>query len=136
MPPAKRQMDLGSFFAAAPAIKKARASSPIASSSSASPFSRATYTASLSKVAKTSFKQSEAELLALECETMEENWLEMLQTEIRKPYFLSLKSFLWAEGVQGAEVQSSKVYPAGTFHTRRVWKVADGSRSPGHLRVE
>lgn len=38
----------------------------------------------------------------------------MLKEEIRKPYFLKLKEFLWEQGVRGAEdsAKSLKVYPA------------------------
>ena len=38
----------------------------------------------------------------------------MLKDEIRKPYFLKLKQFLWDQGVMGPEdsAKSLKVYPA------------------------
>lgn len=116
MPPAKRQMDLGSFFSAAPAApKRPRASSPslaAISSTPRPPFSRLTYAASLSKLPKAGSTVSESDLLALECSTLEESWLEHLSTEIRSPYFLSLKAFLWSEGVRGPEVKTAKVFPA------------------------
>jgi len=37
----------------------------------------------------------------------------LLKDEIKKPYFISLKKFLWEEGVKGAEdtPKSVKVYP-------------------------
>lgn len=41
----------------------------------------------------------------------------MLKDEIKKPYFISLKEFLWKEGVQGPDdsAQNLKVYPARKF---------------------
>ena len=43
--------------------------------------------------------------------------LKVLKDEIRKPYFISLKEFLWAQGVKGAEnsPKSLKVYPAREY---------------------
>jgi len=53
-------------------------------------------------------------LLALECETMGKSWLKVLKDEIKKPYFIKLKEFLWEEGVQDPkeEPKKLKVYPA------------------------
>ncbi|KAG6330836.1 hypothetical protein ID866_8252 [Astraeus odoratus] len=61
-----------------------------------------------------SIPEDERHLLKLECECMGKSWLKLLKDEIRKPYFLSLKKFLWAEGVRGPDdiVESLKVYPA------------------------
>jgi len=41
----------------------------------------------------------------------------VLKDEIKKPYFISLKEFLWKEGVQGPDdsAQNLKVYPARKF---------------------
>lgn len=43
--------------------------------------------------------------------------LKVLKDEIKKPYFLKLKQFLWDQGVRGAEdsAQNLKVYPARTL---------------------
>ena len=40
--------------------------------------------------------------------------LKVLKDEIRKPYFLKLKEYLWEQGVKGAQdsAKSLKVYPA------------------------
>lgn len=40
--------------------------------------------------------------------------LKLLKDEIRKPYFIKLKQFLWTEGVKGANDSpaSLKIYPA------------------------
>ena len=40
--------------------------------------------------------------------------LKVLKDEIRNPYFIKLKRFLWEQGVKGAEdsATSLKVYPA------------------------
>jgi uracil-DNA glycosylase len=51
-------------------------------------------------------------LLNLECVTMGKSWLKVLKDEIRKPYFISLKEFLWKEGVQGDDsAPNLQVYP-------------------------
>lgn len=44
--------------------------------------------------------------------------LKILHDEIKKPYFMELKKFLWKEGVQGPndEVKGpNKVYPIRTY---------------------
>lgn len=40
--------------------------------------------------------------------------LKILKEEIKKPYFISLKKFLWEEGVHGPDdsTKSLKVYPS------------------------
>ncbi|CAL1716841.1 unnamed protein product [Somion occarium] len=70
------------------------------------PFSLSSYQNSLS--------DEERQLLTLECETMGKSWLKLLKDEIRKPYFIKLKRFLWEEGVKGANdsAKSLKIYPS------------------------
>ncbi|KAG6850686.1 hypothetical protein H0H93_009844 [Arthromyces matolae] len=53
-------------------------------------------------------------LLTLECEVMGKSWLKLLKDEIKKPYFISLKQFLWDEGVKGPDNSPVKlrIYPA------------------------
>ncbi|KAF8624543.1 hypothetical protein AX15_005846 [Amanita polypyramis BW_CC] len=69
------------------------------------PFSLSAYQESLT--------EEERKLIALECDTMGKSWLKVLKDEIRKPYFLKLKQFLWNEGVQWPEVPKNlKVFPA------------------------
>ncbi|KAI6122177.1 uracil-DNA glycosylase-like protein [Pisolithus croceorrhizus] len=70
------------------------------------PFSLSEYTESLSEEHK--------RLLQLECECMGKSWLKLLKDEIKKPYFIALKKFLWEAGVRGAEdsVKGLKVYPS------------------------
>lgn len=73
-------------------------------------------------------------LLALECVSMGKSWyvfnyshysfvfvhyhlrLKLLKDEIKKPYFIALKKFLWEEGVRGPDdiPKSLKVYPSRT----------------------
>ncbi|THG98191.1 hypothetical protein EW026_g3960 [Hermanssonia centrifuga] len=62
------------------------------------PFSLSGYVSSLS--------DEEKQLLALE--------LKVLDDEIRKPYFIKLKRFLWDQGVKGPDdsAKSLKIYPA------------------------
>ncbi|GJN94526.1 hypothetical protein Rhopal_007609-T1 [Rhodotorula paludigena] len=74
-------------------------------------FSPAAYRASLST---TSGSPSEADLLALECATLDPSWLDPLQSELRKPYFLELKRFLWGEGLRATDDREKgklKVFP-------------------------
>ncbi|TFY55222.1 hypothetical protein EVG20_g9399 [Dentipellis fragilis] len=70
------------------------------------PFSMSAYQESLT--------EDQRRLLKLECESMGKSWLKLLKDEIRKPYFISLKEFLWKEGVQGPDdgAKNLKVYPA------------------------
>ncbi|KAK0468599.1 uracil-DNA glycosylase-like protein [Armillaria novae-zelandiae] len=48
-----------------------------------------------------SMTDEQRDLLRLECESMGKSWLKLLRDEIKKPYFLSLKQFLWEEGLKG-----------------------------------
>ncbi|OBZ72214.1 Uracil-DNA glycosylase [Grifola frondosa] len=61
-----------------------------------------------------SFSDEEKKLLSLECETLGKSWLKLLKDEIRKPYFLQLKRFLYDQGVKGVNdsAKSLKVYPS------------------------
>ncbi|KAE9408408.1 uracil-DNA glycosylase [Gymnopus androsaceus JB14] len=45
---------------------------------------------------------------------MGKSWLKLLKDEIKQPYFISLKRFLWQEGVRGPDdsPQSLKIYPS------------------------
>ncbi|KAF8920227.1 uracil-DNA glycosylase-like protein [Mucidula mucida] len=60
-----------------------------------------------------SLSESERALLQLECESMGNSWLKLLKDEIKKPYFVQLKKFLWDEGVRGVSdsLLPPKVYP-------------------------
>lgn len=72
------------------------------------------YAASLSTVPRPGSGVSERELLALEVATIDPSWLELLQHEIRKPYFIKLKEQLWKEGVRGvhgAQGAKTNVFP-------------------------
>jgi len=40
------------------------------------------------------------------------SWLKLLKDEIKKPYFISLKRFLWEEGVTSADVKNLKIFPS------------------------
>ncbi|EEB94631.1 hypothetical protein MPER_06523, partial [Moniliophthora perniciosa FA553] len=66
------------------------------------------------KAFRESLAEEEQNLLNLECQVMGKSWLKVLQGEIKKPYFLSLKRFLWEQGVRGVDDSDSslKVYPA------------------------
>ncbi|KAL0577652.1 uracil DNA glycosylase [Marasmius crinis-equi] len=61
-----------------------------------------------------SLNEDHRNLLALECQVMGKSWLKLLQDEIKKPYFISLKRFLWERGVRGADDSAAtlKVYPS------------------------
>ena len=43
--------------------------------------------------------------------------LKVLKDEIKKPYFITLKQFLWQEGVRGPDdnAENLKIYPARKF---------------------
>ncbi|KAL1747122.1 uracil-DNA glycosylase-like protein [Schizophyllum fasciatum] len=61
-----------------------------------------------------SLTDEQKQLLRLEIECMNKVWLKVLKDEIKKPYFIALKRFLWAEGVHGPDDTPTplKVYPA------------------------
>ncbi|KAL4062837.1 uracil-DNA glycosylase-like protein [Scleroderma yunnanense] len=60
-----------------------------------------------------SIPQEHRDLLRLECECMGKSWLKLLKDEIKKPYFIALKRFLWEEGVQAPDGSiTGKVYPS------------------------
>ncbi|KAG1791722.1 uracil-DNA glycosylase-like protein [Suillus plorans] len=61
-----------------------------------------------------SIPQDQKHLLKLESECMGKSWLKLLKEEIKKPYFISLKKFLWEEGVHGPDesAKNLKVYPS------------------------
>ncbi|PPQ68229.1 hypothetical protein CVT26_005762 [Gymnopilus dilepis] len=65
------------------------------------------------KAFQDSLSEKEMSLLRLECECMSKSWLKVLKDEIRKPYFLALKEYLWKEGVRGKDDTPSalKIYP-------------------------
>ncbi|KAF8274753.1 uracil-DNA glycosylase-like protein [Lactarius quietus] len=61
-----------------------------------------------------SLTEDQKRLLTLECETMGKSWLKVLKDEIKKPYFITLKQFLWKEGVHGPDdsAENLNIYPA------------------------
>lgn len=61
-----------------------------------------------------SIPEDHKHLLKLEFECMGKSWLKLLKEEIKKPYFISLKKFLWEQGVQGPDesAKNLKVYPS------------------------
>lgn len=60
-----------------------------------------------------SLPEEHRHLLQLECECMGKSWLKLLKDEIKKPYFIALKKFLWDEGVCALDdpISVLKVYP-------------------------
>ncbi|KAG6832828.1 hypothetical protein H0H92_009447 [Tricholoma furcatifolium] len=106
----KRQMTLMDMFSGSqskePSAKKMKLGPSGASSSSLKssgskvfgvpklnsiPFSLSEYQEALTDDQKS--------LLKLECEVMGKSWLKLLKDEIKKPYFIALKKFLWDEGI-------------------------------------
>ncbi|KAI0067386.1 uracil-DNA glycosylase, partial [Artomyces pyxidatus] len=69
------------------------------------PFSMSSYVDSLN--------EDQKRLLNLECETMGKSWLKVLKDELKKPYFVALKKYLWEEGVRDPEddYKNLKIYP-------------------------
>ncbi|THV02844.1 uracil-DNA glycosylase [Dendrothele bispora CBS 962.96] len=65
------------------------------------------------KAFQESLTEEQRNLLQLECQTMGKSWLKVLKDEIKKPYFISLKRFLWEEGVRNVDDSArSRVYPS------------------------
>ncbi|KAL9714208.1 uracil DNA glycosylase [Leucoagaricus gongylophorus] len=62
---------------------------------------------------RNSLNEEQQRLLQLEYESLGRSWLKLLKDEITKDYFISLKRFLWEEGVRGPNdtPKSCKVYP-------------------------
>ncbi|KAF6757200.1 uracil-DNA glycosylase-like protein [Ephemerocybe angulata] len=62
---------------------------------------------------QTSLTDEEKNLLKLECDTLALSWLKLLKDEIRKPYFLDLKRFLWDAGLKSSldTPPSLQIYP-------------------------
>ncbi|RPD61181.1 uracil-DNA glycosylase [Lentinus tigrinus ALCF2SS1-6] len=62
---------------------------------------------------KKGMTEEQMKLLELECDTMGKSWLKVLKDEIKKPYFLDLKRFLYAKGVKGPDsIPKPEIYPA------------------------
>ncbi|KAK7044177.1 uracil DNA glycosylase [Paramarasmius palmivorus] len=108
----KRQITLTDMFSGNSSAKRLKTSSQSSASVvstaqklNAIPFSMKAFQDSLS--------DEERRLLNLECQVMGKSWLKVLKTEIKKPYFLALKRFLWEQGVHGADdsAASLTVYP-------------------------
>ncbi|GAA5869352.1 hypothetical protein JCM1840_005447 [Sporobolomyces johnsonii] len=106
---------------AAPLAKRPRLSPPLTTVPSASlpstPLSTSAIANSASTFAPSAYQAAlatagssptEADLLRLECETLDPSWLALLQDELKKPYFLSLKKFLWQEGLRGTTEKDDK----------------------------
>ncbi|KAI6155576.1 uracil-DNA glycosylase-like protein [Pisolithus tinctorius] len=122
--PGKRQRSLLDMFAGSqgsrsdkdtePAAKRQKKGTLKITASSTSgiqrlnfiPFSLAEYLESI--------PEEHRDLLKLECECMGKSWLKLLKDEIKKPYFIALKKFLWEAGVRGPDdsVKGLKVYPS------------------------
>ncbi|KAF5392234.1 hypothetical protein D9757_001517 [Collybiopsis confluens] len=109
----KRQMAITDLFQnSTPNSKRLKTSASLTSVSSSPtklnsiPFSMKTFQDSLN--------EEQAKYLRLECEAMGKSWLKLLQEEIKKPYFIALKRFLWTAGVQGPHDSPLplKVYPS------------------------
>ncbi|KAJ3770811.1 uracil-DNA glycosylase-like protein [Lentinula raphanica] len=66
------------------------------------------------KAFQESLNEEQARLLRLECDVMGKSWLKVLKDEIKQPYFIALKRFLWNEGVREPEYipHPLKVYPS------------------------
>lgn len=95
----------------------------------AAPFSPSTF---LSTLSTSPPSPTESDLLALEGATLGASWLEHLAKELRKPYFLELKRFLWKEGLRGTEDRGEggklRVFPPGASLARALQPVAAAQR--------
>ncbi|TFY53037.1 hypothetical protein EVJ58_g9672 [Rhodofomes roseus] len=118
----KRQRTLVDMFSgaspSAPAAKKIKVSRT--HSSATSHASAVSAQPSLNSIAfsmsefQAALSDEERKLLTLECETLGKSWFKLLKDEIRKPYFLKLKQFLYDAGVRGVKdsAPNLKIYPA------------------------
>ncbi|GAA5875046.1 hypothetical protein JCM16303_004993 [Sporobolomyces ruberrimus] len=106
-PPTKRLRLSSPPVSAGGAASSSTTAAPLPSTSTTPPsaFSIDSYKETLSKNGS---EPTEADLLALECETLDPSWLSLLRDELRKPYFRSLKEFLWKEGLRGTEDRDPK----------------------------
>ncbi|GAA6059178.1 hypothetical protein JCM10212_005523 [Sporobolomyces blumeae] len=86
-------------------IASSSASTTTTSPSASNPFSPTAYHASLDS---TGSEPTERSLLELECETLDPSWLDLLQHELTKPYFVNLKRFLWDQGLRGTNDRDAK----------------------------
>ncbi|KAJ8072844.1 uracil DNA glycosylase [Marasmius tenuissimus] len=64
------------------------------------------------KAFQDSLDEDQRNLLDLECQVLGKSWLKLLHDEIKKPYFISLKRFLWERGVQGPNAPAASVFPS------------------------
>lgn len=111
---AKRQLSLFETFAlSADTTKDKRVK--LTPAIPTTPFDRDAFIASLDREAKGTPSLSEYQLLKLESDTLELSWLDALATEIRKPYFIKLKLFLWQQGLRGTDHRQTSVFPPGSF---------------------
>jgi hypothetical protein len=113
--------------------------SSIPSTSSTSPsssaFSLPKFVESLSTSPVAGSTVSERDLLDLECSSLDESWLALLQDELRKDYFVgNLKPFLWKEGVKGVGNSTGKVFPPGEWAGARMHMKS--GRGANHLLVQ
>ncbi|KZT73084.1 uracil-DNA glycosylase [Daedalea quercina L-15889] len=116
----KRQRTLVDMFPGgnAPATKKIKVAATHTRATSTA--SALTSQPSLNSIAfslsefQAAMSDEERKLLALECETLGKSWLKLLKDEIRKPYFLKLKRFLYDAGVHGTKdsAPSLRIYPS------------------------
>ncbi|GAW01980.1 uracil-DNA glycosylase [Lentinula edodes] len=69
------------------------------------------------KAFQDSLNEEQARLLRLECAVMGKSWLKVLKDEIKQPYFIALKRFLWDQGVREPQYspQPLKVYPSHIY---------------------
>ncbi|EPT01358.1 hypothetical protein FOMPIDRAFT_1161611 [Fomitopsis schrenkii] len=101
--PAAKKLKVAATHTTAPTTASALSSQP---SLNSIPFSLSELEADMS--------DEERKLLALECENLGKSWLKLLKDEIRKPYFLKLKQFLYDAGVRGSKdsAPNLKIYPS------------------------
>ncbi|KAL1733780.1 uracil-DNA glycosylase-like protein [Schizophyllum commune] len=118
---------MDSFFAppakkdgtAEPALKKPKLAASASSSSVTGSPTKASGVQTLNSIPFSvsafidSLNDEQKRLLKLEIECMNKTWLKILQDEIKKPYFIALKRYLWEEGVHGPDDTPTplRVYP-------------------------
>ncbi|KAJ3990150.1 uracil-DNA glycosylase-like protein [Lentinula detonsa] len=121
----KRQLTLADMFSTPstqPSSKRLKASASSSSLNSSPSRSNATVFGIQKlnsipfsmKAFQESLDEEQTRLLRLECDVLGKSWLKVLKEEIKQPYFIALKRFLWNEGVREPEYlpRPLKVYPS------------------------
>ncbi|KAF5367126.1 hypothetical protein D9758_003995 [Tetrapyrgos nigripes] len=117
-PSLKRQATLDAMFSqktsSEPSAKKLRLDASTSSLSTLNGLQKLNSIPFSLKAFRDSLNEEQSTLLQLECQTLGKSWFKVLKDEIKKPYFIALKRFLWKEGLRSINdsVKPLTVYPS------------------------